>query len=328
MMPKSIRAGLPLAALLMHTAAHADECPAVPPAVVDLNIERYYEDSAGSVVEPTRMEAHKAQAAPLVEFVSFITKQADRAWQQRSNPKDTIACGLGWIKGWAGAGAYLGKVSSKQAESQRKWDLAGTSLAYVKLRRWASPEERAVIEPWLTKWADLARSAFDDQGVKRNNHWYWLGLAQMGVAVATDDAKRWQMAKSIFEDGLGDITPEGTLPMEMAREGRALHYHVFAAEPLVMMAEIAAARGEDWYALKDGALHRLVKKTAEGIADPTIFDKLAGVSQQRPIKTGYGWAQLYRARFFDRMPENIEQKMGFRYIGGDAGVLLRALSEK
>jgi poly(beta-D-mannuronate) lyase len=309
-------------------SALADECPAVPPPVVDLTIERYYEDGAGSVVEPTRMEAHKAQVAPLVEFVGFITKQADRAWQQRSSSEHTIACALSWLRGWAQGGAYLGQMNSKQAEAQRKWDLAGTSLAYVKLHKWASPEDRAIIEPWLAKWADAARTAFDDQGVKRNNHWYWLGLAQMGVAIATDDAKRWQTAKGIFEDALAEITPEGTLPMEMARQGRALHYHVFAAEPLVIMAEIAATRGEDWYALKDGALHRLVKKTAEGIADPTIFDKLAGVAQQRPIKPGYGWALLYRSRFFDRTPNAIEQASGHRYLGGQTDVLMRALIAK
>lgn len=321
------RSVLALAALVPQLA-QAEDCPAVPPPAVDLTIERYYEDGAGSVVEPTRMEAQKAQVAPLAEFTGFITKKADRAWQQRSSPKDTIACGLAWIKGWAQGGAYLGKVSSKQAESQRKWDLAGTALAYVKLRRWASPEDRAVIEPWLAKWADAARGAFDDPGVKRNNHWYWLGLAQMGVALATDDAKRWQMAKDIFQDALADITPEGTLPMEMARKGRALHYHVFAAEPLVVMAEIAAARGEDWYALKDGALHRLVKTTADGLADPKRFDVLAGETQQTPVKPGYGWAQLYRAHFFDRMPDAIEQAAGHRYLGGDTGVLLRALRER
>jgi len=302
------------------------DCPPVPAPVVDLTIERYYEDGAGSVVEPTRMEAHKAQTAPLVEFVGFITQQADRAWQQRSSPQGTVACTLAWLKGWADGGAYLGKISSKQAEAQRRWDLAGTALAYVKVRQWASAEERAAIEPWLAKWADAARAAFDDEGVKRNNHWYWLGLAQAGVAVATNDNQRWQDAKAIFEDALADITPDGTLPLEMAREGRALHYHVFALEPLVVMAEIAAQRGEDWYALRDGALHRLVAKTAQGLADPAIFDKLAGVAQQRPVKPGYGWAIAYRARFPDRMREAIAQPDGHRYIGGDLTVLERALS--
>lgn len=309
-------------------SARAEDCPAIPPPAVDVTIERFYEDGAGSVVEPTRMEKHKAQMAPFVEFVGTVTKLADRAHRQRSSPSDTIACGLSWIEAWAKGGAYLGTMSSKQAEYQRKWDLAGTAIAYVKLRKWASAEQRAVIEPWLVKWADAARAFFDDKGVKRNNHWYWFGLAEAGVALATDDGKRWAAAKAIFEDALADIASDGTLPHELAREGRALYYHVFAVEPLVVMAEMAAAKGEDWYALRDGALHRLVKVTADGVRDPAAFDHLAGVAQQRPVKSGYGWANPYRDRFFDRMPEKIDQPIGHRWLGGDVDVLGQVLKDR
>lgn len=318
-----------LAAAFIATPAHAhDDCPAVPPPVIDITLERFYEDGAGSIVEPTRMEAHKAQTAPLVEFVGFITKQADRANSQRSAPDGTARCALSWIAAWAKGGAYLGKMSSKQAEAQRKWDLAGTALAYLKLKHWATPQDRAAIEPWLGKWADTARTHFDDTRIKHNNHWYWLGLGEAAVAIAIGDDKRWHTAKSIYIDALKDITPEGTLPLEMSREGRALYYHVFAVEPLVVMAEMAAARGEDWYALEDGALHRLVKKTTEGLADPTVFDRLAGVAQQRPVKPGYGWAWLYRDRFFDRMTDKIEQPIGHRWLGGDVDVLRRVLERQ
>ncbi len=326
--PTRARALALMQSLVLALPAHAEDCPAVPPPVVNLTVERYYEDGAGSVVEPIRLEEHKAQVAPLKEFVGTVARLADRAHRQRSSPSETIACALTWLRGWAQGGAYLGTMNSKQAEAQRKWDLAGTSLAYVKLRRWATAEDRAAIEPWLTKWADATRAAFDDPGIKRNNHWYWLGLAQLGAALATDDAQRWQSVKSIFEDGLRDIAPDGTLPLELAREARALHYHVFATEPLVIMAEIAAARGEDWYALQDGALHRLVKTTADGLRDAALFDKLAGVAQQRPVKTGYGWAILYRARFFDRMKDKIEQPSGHRYLGGDTDVLIKAIAHR
>lgn len=324
--PRPLLGAISLVLALHAPIAQADECPPVPPPVVDLALERYYEDGAGSVVEPTRLEEHKAQIAPLVEFVGFITKHADRAWQQRSAPADTFACTLNWLKGWSDGGAYLGKFDTKQSQAQRRWDLAGTALAYLKVKNRADPAQRATIEPWLAKWADAARAAFDDPGVKRNNHWYWLGLAQASVAIATKDEARWQEAKSIYQSALAEITPDGTLPLELARQGRALHYHVFAVEPLVIMAELAAQRGEGWYGMQDGALHRLVAKTTQGLADPAIFDKLSGVAQQRPVKPGYGWALAYRARFPERMPTAVQQPPGHRYIGGDITVLERALT--
>lgn len=307
--------------------AHAD-CPAVPPSVKDLKLERFYNDGAGSIVDPAKMEEHKAETAPLTAFVGYITKQADRANSQRSGPLDTARCALSWIKGWADGGAYLGSMDSKQSEAQRRWDLAGTALAYVKLKRFATAEDRVAIEPWLIKCADAARAHFDDAGIKRNNHWYWMGLAAAAVGIAADSDKHGQMAKSIFEDAMMAVTPDGTLPLEMAREARALHYHVFALEPLVVLAELAAARGEDWYAVGDGALHRLVARTADGLRNPSVFDKLAGVTQQRPFKPGYGWAWLYRERHFGRMPDRIEQPIGHRWIGGDVDVLMRVLTRK
>ncbi len=307
--------------------AHAD-CPTVPQPVRDLKLERFYQDSAGSVVDPAKMEGHKAETAPLTAFVGFITKQADRANSQRSSPIETAKCALSWIRGWAEGGAYLGAMDSKQAEAQRKWDLAGTALAYVKLKRFATADDRAAIEPWLVKWADAARAHFDDAGIKRNNHWYWMGLGAAAVGLATSQDKYWQMAKEIFADASKDIAADGTLPLELERKARALHYHVFALQPLVVMAEMAAARGEDWYAMNDGALHRLVAKTVEGLKDPSVFDKLAGVAQERPVKSGYGWAWLYRERHFGRMPDKIEQPIGHRWLGGDVDVLLRVVGRK
>lgn len=317
-----------LAICLTMSAARAEDCPAVPPPVKDLALERFYEDSAGSIVEPTRMEEHKAQTAPLVEFIGTVTKLADRAHQQRSSPADTISCGLAWLRGWADGGAYLGKIDGKQSEAQRKWDLAGAALAYLKLKKWANADDRKAIEPWLIKIADAAFAHFDDKNIKRNNHWYWMGLGLGAVGIAVESDAHWQRAKAIMEDASRDIAPDGTLPLEMAREGRALYYHAFAVMPLVALAELGAARGEDWYALNNGALHRLVAKTAEGLNDPAIFDKLAGIEQQRPVKPGAGWVSLYDARFIGRLKAKPEQPNKHRWLGGQVDVLRKVLSER
>ena len=317
-----------LAALLLSSAspAFADACLPPPPPVRDLNLVRFYEDSAGSIVEPTRLEKHKAETAPLVEFLGYVTKQADKAYTQASLPTGTAACGLSWLRAWAEGGAYLGKIASKQAEAQRKWDLAGSALAYLKLKHWATTDDRAAIEPWLIKVADAARAHFDDASIKRNNHWYWMGLGLAAVGIAADSDTHWQMAKAIMADAAHDITADGTLPLEMAREGRTLYYHAFAVMPLVALAELGASRGEDWYALGDGALHRLVAKTVAGLNDPAMFDKLAGVKQQRPVKPGSGWIALYRARFADRIKDAPEQPDKHRWLGGDVSVLRQVLS--
>jgi poly(beta-D-mannuronate) lyase len=231
------------------------------------------------------------------------------------------------LRAWAEGGAYLGKIDGKQADAQRKWDLAGAALAYLKLKPWASEEDRKTIEPWLIKVADAARAFFEDTSIKRNNHWYWMGLGLGAVGLATGSDTHWQQAKSIMADAAKDISADGTLPLEMAREGRALYYHAFATMPLVTLAELGAARGEDWYALNDGALHRLVAKTVEGLNDPAVFDKLAGVTQVRPVKPAAGWIALYRARFPDRITKAPEQPAKHRWLGGDVMILRLVLTK-
>ncbi len=321
-----------LAALIGMAGPAAAACPPPPVPVKDLDIPRFYGDAKGTIVEPKQKALHDAAVAPLTAFVRDVTNDADKALR-RSSPaarQEIAACALAWLETWAKGDAWLGRMAQDQAEYQRKWDLAGVAITYVKLKPFATPAQRRVIEPWLMRFADATRAFFDNPGHKRNNHWYWLGLAIGATALATDSDRHWQIARGIMADAARDIAANGTLPMEIARGGRAIHYHAFALMPLIVLAELGQAKGEDWYALGNGALHRLVDVTIAGLADPTLFDRLAGVPQQRPVGEGNGWMQLYRARFPERlkdMPVLPDTKPGHRWIGGDVTLLPVALAQ-
>ena len=113
----------------------------------------------------------------------------------------------------------------------------------------------------------------------------------------------------------------------MERKARALHYHAFALTPLIVMAEIAAARGEDWYQFEQGAVHRLTARTMAGISDPAGFDRLMGVAQERPVNARAGWLQLYQSRFAERVPAGVPAiASGHRWLGGNVLVLKRVLA--
>jgi poly(beta-D-mannuronate) lyase len=308
-------------------AAAAPACPPIRPPVINLDVERFYGDKAGTHVEPRKLAAHDAAVAPLTAFLREITQSADKALQ-RTSPRarqDMAACALRGLEAWAKGGALLGEMRSQQAEYQRKWDFTGLALAYVKLRPFATATQHQAIHAWLVRLADQSRAFFDDPGKARNNHWYWLGLGLS--AVGLESPRHWQMARAIMHDAARDITADGTLPKEMQRERRALFYHVFALMPLVVMAEVAASRGEDWYAFEGGALHRLVATTHAGLVTPTLFDRLAGTSQERPSNTRAGWLQLYEARFPGRLPwPHPIVADGHRWIGGQALLLKEALA--
>jgi poly(beta-D-mannuronate) lyase len=319
--------GIAAFGLFLIVTGAAAACPAHPP-VRDLDLPRFYADAAGTEVDPAARDAHAAAVAPLTAFVRAVTQEADRALTRPTGAeRRTLArCPLDQLARWADGEALLGRMSQAQADYQRKWDLAGLALAYLKLKPFATPTQRSAIEPWLVRLGDAARAFFDAPGRKRNNHWYWLGLGLGAVGLAADTPRHWDMARGIMADAVRDIGADGLLPLELQRGPRALFYHVFALMPLIPLAELAASRGEDWYALADGALHRLVAVVHAGLRDPAPFVRATGVFQEVAANARAGWLQLYLARFPDRLaPPHPAVAMGHRWLGGSVLTLQQAL---
>lgn len=305
-----------------------ETCPAAPPAIRDLTLTRFYKDAKGSQVDPGLAGKHETETAPLTAFLRHVASQADKA-VKRPTPSgrlEAAQCGLAWLQAWAEAGALTGRMATPQAQSERKWDFTGAALAFLKLKPYASDAQRRVIPHWLIQLAEASWQDLAMPGKKHNNHWYWLGLGIGAAAMADDNPKYWELARSIMQDAARDIGPDGALPMEMARGQRALHYHVFALQPLIVLARLGAAKGEDFYALGGGALDRLAALTAKGLADPAVFDKLAGVPQERPVKPGAGWLQLYTLARGPRLGEVAGVKPSHRWLGGDVTLLDAALA--
>ncbi len=313
--------------LLLGTLEQAHACPMPPPPVRSLDMGRYYTDPAGTRIDPDRLAAQRRAAEPVRSWLTHVVRDADSSRRQ-STPSLNVyraKCALEWLDAWAGQGALLDTMASKQAEAERRWTLAGAALAYLKVRSHASSDQRAVIQRWLTVLASRAQAAFHAGGSKHNNHAYWLGLGLGATAIATGSDGMWRSARAILAEAMTQITGEGTLPLEMQRGSRALHYHAFAAMPLVTLAFLSEARGDMLTGDETGALDRLVRATAEGLADPEKFDGQTGIRQERPVRPGSGWLPLYDrwrgAQISDMAPE---MPADHRWLGGNV-LLLWAL---
>ena len=100
--------------------------------------------------------------------------------------------------------------------------------------------------------------------------------------------------------GIDAIQPDGSLKAEMNRAQMALHYHLYALAPLIILAELGEANGLDLYAEDKGAIHRLVNFCLAGLEDPTLLQKRTGVAQVVTLPYGgsdIGWAVPYVRRF-------------------------------
>jgi poly(beta-D-mannuronate) lyase len=303
-------------------------CPPAPPAVRNLASNTFYSDSRHSIVDPARMAQYRRSVKPLEDFESEIARFASRAQQGQG---EWGVCTGHWLALWARDGALLGAMSGTglQAQYVRNWALAGLAMAYVRAGKSIAPTDRAPIEAWLVKVAEAVDGQFGRKmsRKRRNNHFYWLGFALAAAGEAGHSEPLRQRARAIYEEALGHIAPDGHLPREAERGARALHYHNFSVLPLVMIAELAALRGEERYAMQGGALHRLIRFTLDNYHDPRPLQRLANTKPEPLAAKEFGWFPLYAARFPARVTKEsalADQRYWVRWAGGDMNLLAKA----
>jgi len=261
---------------LASAAPLALACAEPPPASIDIDANSYYSDAHHSVIDPVLRARNIANTKPIEDFLGQVAKDA--------NGQGDAACALAWLESWAGRKALLGKLSSEQSYYVRKWTLGGMALSYARVQSSATPAQRQAIEGWFKALADATIAHSDAKKGGRNNHYYWEGLAVTAVGGVTQDKRYLDWGRKVFDHAMGQMAADGSLPAEMARGVKALHYQVYATVPLVLIASI-----QD---LHDPKLDTLVKFTVAASADPSGIAKATGFEQEqvgvRDVLTFYG----------------------------------------
>lgn len=266
--------------------ARLQGCPQPPAPIRDHTYEVFYSDSAQSVRDEAKFRAQLDRAKGLRDYTSALNRMADDYVASKPPDPARAACVLEWLQAWAEGGALLGKV-----ESWARWDTlwfvhVGASLAYLKIRddpsldpaakrkvtTWLGQMARAAIGTWQTIWGSRPTAPI-------NNHSYWVGASAVLAGVAGGDRELFDFGVKMARRGLASVTPEGALPGELRREGRAFYYHLWAMEPLMLIVATARANGIDLSRENNAALDRIVGLLLRAHADPGLFQKLTGARQ-------------------------------------------------
>lgn len=281
-------------------------CPDPPPFAKTLNAQSYYTDAHHSVIDPKlQAEEQKATEGP-THLGQWSTQAADK--YLRTGSRAAAACVYSLLDAAAKAKAWSDTMPTGQGHYEQKWLLAGASVAYLKVRNTGvgTPEQERDIKKWFGSLANRVTDYVDSKKTipgsdAWNNHRYWTGLAVCAAGIALNDKGDYEWGIASYKAGVDQIQPDGVLPLEMARAGRALHYHLYALAPLIMIAELAEANGTNLYTYNNGAIHRLVRLCIAGLANPGIFTKGTGVPQDitgGPYSgSDIGWAVPYAKRF-------------------------------
>ncbi len=282
-----------------------ETCPSIPAVPADLTTDGFYrtDDPTHSIIDPQRMKAYTESSGPPKEAAATIVKEADRF--RFTGSRAAAACTVSLLTQMAKSNALGGHMSSSQAYYVQGWLAGAMAIAFLKVRESgaATPEQTHDIGVWLNRLGTSTRDWYDVAARKKpkgNNHLYWAGLQLCATAAVANDRKDLNWCVAAYKDGVGQIQQDGTLPLEMQRAGKALHYHLYALAPLVLIAEFGEVNGLPLYADNHNALARLVAVSVGGLADPKLFTQRTGAKQEVPAHAegdAIAWAPPYVARF-------------------------------
>lgn len=278
-------------------------CKKIPDPVVNLKLPAYYDqtDPSRSKIQQDVYNEHQNLREPLRYFDNHLLLMTNLYVEGGMKRQDVVECAISWLYEWASKGAMLGEMN-KTGEQVQKWGLAVYTNAYSQVMHSASlqDQQKEVIEAWLKKYADKVKENYSTRmtsASRNNNHLYWAawGVAITGAVLQDKVLYGWGIDKAVY--AVNQIEEDGTLPLEIKRGERALHYHIFALHPLVMLAELARVNGDvDLYAENNGALEMLVSTSVKGLDNPDFFEKRTGVKQDleySKTRSALAWMEIY-----------------------------------
>ncbi len=308
------------------SAAYA--CPSTSHLPVDFVTDGFYADNdpTHSIIDPVKQKAYVESSGPVKQEGEVLVAAADSFRQTGS--QQAADCVLGHLEALAQEHALTGKMSSSQAFYVQGWVVGAAAIAFLKVEgnKRATPKQLGLILPWLQQVGKQTRAFYADRqrqdGTTAQNHFYWAAVQLAATGIAANDPADFNWAMDMARGGIAAIQSDGTLPEEMKRGQRALHYHLYAAAPLVMLAEFGLPNGVDLYSFRNSALKKLVKISTAGLQDASMFKRRTGIPQERPdppTAEAIGWAVPYNHRFpsstITRLLAACPQR-SYMYLGG------------
>ncbi len=327
---------------LAATAAHADDaeqkpfvCKAAPEPVVSLDHGSRYvanDKSRSDFDEASNSDVNK-QLKPVDTFIGDLSIAANRAVSTKADRVAATECVLSGLAAWAKADA-LSDLATMNAQLSAPSRIAGLAFAYAQVAPFLTgSEDQQLIEGWLSDRARASMAYFDTDAPKnasRNNLRAWAALAVARIGLTVDDAEMKDWADASVRRVACQAAPDGSLPLEMARQELALHYQLHAVTPMVVAAALLQADGHDLFIACDQAIHRTVSFVLDGFADPKLVERLTGHPQsyfngsEELRSFELAWAPAYLSVFYaPRLSAFVEDfgALGNSKIGGRQSLL-------
>jgi len=246
----------------------------------------------------------------MTELQQLSASLTDKLFKGKGKEQDLQCLRQHWLA-WAKEGALLQPTQSAVGKAIRKWTLGAISANYLKIKL-NFPEndshfpkvEQQELEGWLGLLADEVILDYRDRKPEQiNNHDYWAAWGVITTAVVLNRQDMFDWSGAIYSDAMSNINADGTLPNELKRRSRALSYHNFALQPLVLLAAFGEANGQHWLSSENAALKRLATLVIQNLDDSTPLAKAANKAQVKESLREHGrlsWLAPYIATSGDK----------------------------
>lgn len=312
----------------IHLTDATYDCPAIVHLSPDLTTDGFYSDSKSSVIDPVKWKAYVESSGPIKNLGNQAVAAADA--YRITGSRAAAQCALTMLATAAADGALTGKMSSRQAYYVQGWVIGALAISYLKIRDsgLVQPADTESLAKWMQTVAHQTMQFYDAAKAKpggdaQNNHLYWAGVEIAAIAIAANDHTMFNWAMAAYRNGVSQITPEGTLPLEMRRGQRALHYHLYAIAPLIYLAEFGQDNGLHLFHKDRDALKRLVDRAIAGLAGSGYFDQATGIKQDTPhgppTAEEISWAKIYVHRIPNAQISSLltqASSLSYMYLGG------------
>ncbi|WP_169816606.1 alginate lyase family protein [Rhodovibrio salinarum] len=241
-------------------------------------------------------------AQPFFAFEDAVTRLAGR-WVVTGNP-EPARCLTRMLAKWAREGGFM-TFSFAQATPQAWFaiesSLFAAGLAYSTVSEFAAremPEKAQKVEDWLNAVSREHISKKSDGPSCCNNHFYRRGLHAAINGVVSDDDELFRYGVAALYSALHEANPDGSLPRELTRGTRAVHYQNYANIYLSLIAQIVQRQGYDIYdvEVKDRTLKTLANWAVDVVRHPAKIDPYVTDSQNRWFMDDpqyFAWMETY-----------------------------------
>ena len=315
-----------------------DACPTAPLPPSHMNFTSIYTDKTEgtSIIDAHAENLYRQQTNAINQYETQIYKWIEKGFAPENNTRTPITCTIDWLSDWANQNALLGIEISSQGEATRKWTLASLSSQYIQIRKtkWIAPEKRKTIDDWLYHLAAQVMEEYKrdrHRTSRNNNHQYWEAWSVMITGVALNEPKFYKWGVRNFKKAMQQVQKDGTLPLELSRQGKAFHYHLFATTPLVMMAETAKKNGLNLYKYRHNSLLKLINLNLKELENNQEY--LTATTETAQDLTGtitprqLAWLVPYRQNYPDRRADKWIEELNPMIQRGIGGNLSRIYSD-